>query len=85
MGKNDLSSLKIKTDKKLPPANTASLLEPKNKVGRPAKSAGECENEPLTLKLTQSEIAILKKKAGLVPLCRYLKHYLRTETSFLSE
>lgn len=85
MGKNDLSSLKIKTEKKLPSVNTTSLLESKKKVGRPVKAAEECESEPLTLKLTPKEMAILKKKAGLVPVSRYLKHYLRTETNFLND
>ena len=81
MGKSDLSSLKIKTEKKLPSVNTTSLLEPKKKIGRPVKAAEECESEPLT----PIEMAILKKKAGLVPVSRYLKHYLRTETSFLND
>ena len=79
MGKNDLSALKLKVEKKLPSVNTPSLLK-KNKVGRPSKLAAECESEPLTLKLTPIEMAVLKEKAGLVPLSRYLKHYLRTQT-----
>ena len=64
----------------MPQVNTPSLLK-KNKVGRPAKSANECESEPLTLKLTPIEMAVLKEKAGLVPLSRYLKHYVRTTTN----
>ena len=79
MGKNDLSALKLKAEKKLPAINTPNLLK-SNKVGRPAKSVDECESEPLTLKLTPIEMAILKEKAGLVPLSRYFKHYVRTTT-----
>lgn len=83
MGKNDLSSLKIKTEKKLPATDTPSLLNNKRKVGRPAKAQEKCESEPLTLKLTPTEMKALKKKAGLVPISRYLKHLLRTETDIL--
>jgi hypothetical protein len=83
MGKNDLSALKLKTEKKLPAVNTPSLLS-KNKVGRPIKPAEECESELISLKLTPLEMEVLKKKAGLVPLSRYLKHHLRTETDIFS-
>lgn len=81
MGKNDLSALKLKTEKKLPAIDSPSLLvKEKKKVGRPAVAEEARESEPLTLKLTKDEMALLKKKAGLVPISRYLKHHLRTET-----
>lgn len=81
MGKNDLSSLKIKREKKLPEEYDVNLLN--KKVGRPKKQVGECESEVISLKITPSELALLKEKAGLVPLGRYLKHRIRTETSIL--
>lgn len=81
MGKNDLSSLKIKQEKKLPEEYDVNLLN--KKVGRPKKQDGECESEVISLKITPSELALLKEKAGLVPLGRYLKHRIRTETSIL--
>jgi hypothetical protein len=84
MGKHDLSMLKLKTEKKLPEINTPSLLK-KTKVGRPAKPVDQCESEPLTLKLTPIEMQMLKEKAGLVPLSRYLKHYLRTTTDLFDK
>jgi hypothetical protein len=84
MGKNDLSGLKLKTEKKLPSDSSTSLLQPK-KVGRPKKSVDECDSEPVTLKLTPLEMQILKNKAGLVPLSRYIKHYLRTESNLFEK
>ncbi len=82
MGKNDLSSLKLKKENKLPEVNSSSLL--KKKVGRPSKPAAECESEVISIKITPAEMAILKQKAGLVPLGRYLKHHLRQQTSLFS-
>lgn len=79
MGKNDLSGLKLKKENKLPAVNSPSLL--KKKVGRPQKPADECESEVISIKITPREMAILKEKAGLVPLGRYLKHHLREQTS----
>lgn len=78
MGKKDLTGLKLKTEKKLPAINSPGLL--KRRVGRPSKPINECESELISLKITPVELAILKEKAGLVPIGRYIKHYLRTET-----
>jgi hypothetical protein len=78
MGKNDLSSLKIKQEKKLPDEINVNLLE--RKVGRPKKSVNECESKVISLKITPDEYAVLKEKAGLIPLGRYIKHQLRDKT-----
>jgi hypothetical protein len=79
MGKNDLSSLKIKQEKKLPDAIDNSLLN--RKVGRPKKPVTQCENKVVSLKITADELVILKQKAGLIPLGRYIKSQLRENTN----
>jgi len=83
MGKNDLSSLKIKMEKKLPEETDSSLLG--KKVGRPRKPVEERESEVISIKITPSELIALKNKAGMVPLGRFIKHHLRTETTLLQE
>jgi len=85
--KNDLSSLKqrpqgklkVVTDNKIEPVN--SIV--KKKVGRRLKPADEKESFTLPLKLTEAEGALLKEKAGLVPLATYVKAYLREHTKLL--
>ncbi|MFT2112559.1 hypothetical protein [Marinomonas sp. 2405UD68-3] len=74
MGKNDLSSLKIKQEKKLPDETNINLLE------KTADSVNESENKIISLRITTREFLILKEKAGMVPLGRYLKHQLREKT-----
>lgn len=78
MGKNDLSSLKIKQENKLPEETSVSLLESKApQTGHPEE---ERADKIISLRVTASEFARLKDKAGMVPLGRYLKHQLRAST-----
>lgn len=78
MGKNDLSSLKIKQESKLPEETSVSLLE--KKATRTNKVEEERADKIISLRITASEFAKLKEKAGMVPLGRYLKHQLREST-----
>ncbi len=78
MGKNDLSDIIIKNENILPEKAKEGLL-PK-KVGRPKVSKDENQSETISIKITPKEMAVLEKKAGLVPLGRYIKHHLRTTT-----
>ena len=51
------------------------------KRGRPPK-----EDSPLTAKLTlyftEEELETIKEKAGLVPVAKYLRHYLKEQDCF---
>lgn len=78
MGKNDLSSLKIKQESKLPEETDISLLEKKNDQAK-TKEVKKAD-KVISLRITASEFAQLKEKAGMVPLGRYLKHKLREST-----
>jgi len=78
MGKNDLSSLKIKQEKKLPDETDVSLLAKKTDHTNDAEV--ERVDKVISLRITASEFATLKEKAGMVPLGRYLKHHLREST-----
>jgi len=76
MGKNDLSSLKIKQEKKLPDETDVSLLEKKTEQTNDTVRA----DKVISLRITAREFERLKEKAGMVPLGRYLKHHLREST-----
>ncbi len=79
MGKKNLDSILIKNERVLPEKTTKGLLNMKK--GRMIKPADKKESEPVTLKITPKELAILKEKAGeLIPLGTLIKHYLRTKT-----
>lgn len=69
----------VKPVKPVNPGESKSLLSPR-KPGRKPKAAAEKESEIVALKLTPTEVAILKEKAGLAPASTYLKHILRNET-----
>tara|TARA_R110000737_G_scaffold127218_3_gene159769 strand:- start:27519 stop:27839 length:321 start_codon:yes stop_codon:yes gene_type:complete len=62
------------------PASAPQPITTRKKVGRPAKPEAEKESVNLSFKFTPGEVAKIKEKAGLVPLSKYIKHYLRTET-----
>lgn len=62
-----------------PPARTPAKPKPRKKP-KPEK---ERESEMLGLMLTPTEKAALAKKAGLVGVSTFLKHFLRTETDLL--
>ena len=57
----------------------------KARAKKPPKPAKERESEMLGLMLTPTEKAALSKKAGLVGVSTFLKHYLRTETNLLKD
>lgn len=54
---------------------------PKSKPGRKKKDPELKESVILALKLTETEIDIIKAKAGLTPLSTYVKHFIRHETA----
>ena len=88
MGKKDLSSIQIKTEKVLPQETGKSLLE--DVAIKPKKSQKELDNVILSIKITQSEMDIIQGKkeenAGrLAPLGTYVKEYLRTKTDLFSK
>jgi len=78
MGKNDLSSLKIKQEKKLPEETDISLLE--KQTMDTSQTREQAADKVISLRITASEFAKLKAKAGMVPIGRYLKHQLRETT-----
>ena len=82
--KNDLSTFKSSATAKRAPilnAEKPSKVKPvAGKRGRKAKSKDEKESEMVGLLLTKPEKAKLAKRAGMVPVATFLKHYLRTET-----
>ena len=79
MGKNDLSSLKIKQEKKLPDETDVSLLEKKTEQTEQTNDTVRAD-KVISLRITAREFERLKEKAGMVPLGRYLKHHLREST-----
>ena len=82
MGKKNLDSIQIKDEKVLPDSSETTLLQ--KKQGKASKPASERDSKVVSIKITPSELAILKGKAGeLVPLGTFLKHYLRTQTDLL--
>jgi hypothetical protein len=84
MGKNDFSSIGIKHDSILPDIEQANN-KPKNR-GRPPKNNGELESESITIKITPSELEVLRKKADdLIPISKLIKHYLRTKTDLFDK
>ena len=78
MGKNDLSSLKIKQEKKLPNEADISLLEKQG--GQIKTKEVKKADKVISLRISASEYETLKQKAGMVPIGRYLKHKLREST-----
>ncbi len=78
VSKNNLTSIKPVKRNALP--KTDAPTPQKGKVGRKPKDPSLKEDQPTTLKFTKSEMAILKKKAGLAGVSTFLKHYLRVET-----
>jgi hypothetical protein len=54
------------------------------KKSRMIKPTDKKESEPVTLKITSKELAILKKRQErLIPLGALIKHYLRTKIDLL--
>jgi hypothetical protein len=78
MGKNDLSSLKIKQEKKLPEETDISLLA-KQKMNT-SQTQEQAADKVISLRITASEFAKLIEKAGMIPIGRYLKYQLRETT-----
>jgi len=74
--KNNLSSIKLESK------NTLKVSDKNNKkIWRPTKPLQEKCSESVALKFTPSEMAALKKLAGLVPLATLLKDVLKNETT----
>jgi len=78
--KNNLAAFKINSKKTL--LNTESQLsnEVKSTSWRKPKLIAEKQSELIGLRFTISELAIIKAKAGLVPIATYLKNELITKT-----
>ena len=70
---------KVEPSNSVKPSEPKSILAPKTPGPKP-KNPEEKESEVVALKLTPSELARLKMKAGLVAKSTYIKHILRTET-----
>lgn len=84
MGKKNLDSILIKSEKVLPDSQEKTLLS--KKAGRPTKPANERESEVVSIKITPRELANMKERAGeLVPLGTFMKHYLRTQTDLFTK
>ena len=62
---------------------TIEIKKTKGVAGRKKKPVDEKESETVVLKLTIAEYKALEKKAGLVKMGTYLKHFIRTETDML--
>ncbi len=75
-----MSQKKSLTNVKFSNKNTRSnLIHKQSSVitsGRTAKPAAEKQSELVGLRFTPSELAIIKKKAGLVPVATYIKNEL---------
>jgi hypothetical protein len=89
MDKKKESRIKIKAPTILQKAhekhetNSIEIKKPKGVAGRKKKPVDQKESETVVLKLTIAEYKVLEKKAGLVKMGTYLKHFLRTETDML--
>ena len=84
--KNNITALKQKpksTLKTVETVKSASKPVARKRAGRKAKPVGEKESFTLPLKLTEAEGALLKEKAGMVPLATFVKAYIREQTSLL--
>lgn len=75
-GKNDLSSLKVKTEWKLP-----SQSNELSQTGRKPMSPQERKTEVIGLRFTPWEFEQIKRQAGLVPVATYLKDALYNQTN----
>lgn len=75
MVNNDLSKFKSDVDNSKNDLPT-SAKKPSAGVGRKAKAVSEKASKPITLKFTESELAIIEKKSGLIPNATYLKELL---------
>lgn len=72
MGKNNLDSIFIKTERVLPKKDEQIKKK-------------ELDNKVISIKITETEFLMIKEKAGeLVPLGTYVKHFLRTKTNLFS-
>ncbi|WP_221902256.1 hypothetical protein [Bathymodiolus platifrons methanotrophic gill symbiont] len=83
MGKKNLDSLVIKSEKILPTKEEEKDL--RKKASKP-KTVKERDSEVISIKITPTELAIIKEKAGeLVPLGTFVKHYIRTKTDLFTK
>ena len=80
--KNDLSSLKVQSKNSLIEAQEELNKKQTSTVWRKAKPIMEKQSEIVGLRFTKSELAEIKKKAGLIPLATYLKHQLCNKTIY---
>lgn len=89
--KNDISAYKVGVKPKLramvtPSSdNTATYVVSSASfiVGRKPRPKAYKQSEIVSLRLTPSEAAMLKKKADLVPVATYVKHCINTDTDLL--
>ncbi|CAM4396507.1 hypothetical protein QT15_11330 [Pseudoalteromonas flavipulchra NCIMB 2033 = ATCC BAA-314] len=79
--KNSLTNIKLSNKNTL-----SNLMHQPSQVktsGRTAKPAAEKQSELVGLRFTPSELAIIKKKAGLVPVATFIKNEVVEKTSLL--
>ncbi|MEK0160808.1 hypothetical protein WLQ65_16950 [Pseudoalteromonas piscicida] len=81
--KNSLTSIKLSNKNTL-----SNLMHQQSSVktsGRTAKPAAEKQSELVGLRFTPSELAVIKKKAGLVPVATFIKNELLNKTFLMDE
>lgn len=82
MGKNNLDSIKLSAERILPDPEKPTIT----KVPKVVRKDKETDSVTLSIKITQSEMDVLKEEAGeLVPTGTYVKHFLRTKTKLFTK
>ncbi len=79
--KNDLSAIKLESTNTLVEVKNQQEQDKPVKAWRKPKPIDEKQSEKVTLQLTKGQMAIIRKKAGLVPIATYLKDILERKTT----
>ncbi|MEC4090902.1 hypothetical protein [Pseudoalteromonas rubra] len=79
--KNSLTNIKLSNKNTL--SNLIHKPSPVKTSGRTAKPAAEKQSELVGLRFTPSELAVVKQKAGLVPVATFIKNELIEKTALL--
>lgn len=80
--KNSLTNIKLSNKNTL-----SNLMHQPSQVktsGRTAKPAAEKQSELVGLRFTPSELTVIKKKAGLVPVATFIKSELIGKSKILN-
>ncbi|KZN66002.1 hypothetical protein N473_10560 [Pseudoalteromonas luteoviolacea CPMOR-1] len=79
--KNSLTNIKLSNKNTL--SNLMHKPSPVKTNSRTAKPAAEKQSELVGLRFTPSELAVVKQKAGLVPVATFIKNELIEKTALL--